>query len=91
LGPPAPPRHHPTVDVLFDITNSGLWMAYCHIAEYMRSGTISASPWPAGRNQPDNRAERRSAGGEPGAGASPVSTTSKTRKNVSADTPWRPQ
>jgi FtsP/CotA-like multicopper oxidase with cupredoxin domain len=27
-----------TVDILFDVTNPGLWMAHCHIAEHMQSG-----------------------------------------------------
>ena len=26
-----------TVDILFDVTNPGLWMAHCHIAEHMHS------------------------------------------------------
>jgi len=26
-----------TVDILFDVTNPGLWMAHCHIAEHMQS------------------------------------------------------
>jgi hypothetical protein len=25
-----------TVDILFDVTNPGLWMAHCHIAEHMQ-------------------------------------------------------
>jgi FtsP/CotA-like multicopper oxidase with cupredoxin domain len=29
-----------TVDILFDVTNPGLWMAHCHIAEHMQSGMI---------------------------------------------------
>ena len=28
------------VDILFDVTNPGLWMAHCHIAEHMRSGMM---------------------------------------------------
>ena len=28
------------VDILFDITNPGLWMAHCHIAEHMESGMM---------------------------------------------------
>ncbi len=27
-----------TVDILFDVTNPGLWMAHCHIPEHMASG-----------------------------------------------------
>jgi FtsP/CotA-like multicopper oxidase with cupredoxin domain len=29
-----------TVDILFDVTNHGLWMAHCHIAEHMQSGMM---------------------------------------------------
>jgi FtsP/CotA-like multicopper oxidase with cupredoxin domain len=29
-----------TVDLLFDVTNPGLWMAHCHIAEHMQSGMM---------------------------------------------------
>ena len=29
-----------TVDLLFDVTNPGLWMAHCHIAEHMHSGMM---------------------------------------------------
>jgi FtsP/CotA-like multicopper oxidase with cupredoxin domain len=29
-----------TVDILFDVTNPGLWMAHCHIAERMQSGMM---------------------------------------------------
>jgi FtsP/CotA-like multicopper oxidase with cupredoxin domain len=29
-----------TVDVLFDVSNPGLWMAHCHIAEHMQSGMM---------------------------------------------------
>jgi FtsP/CotA-like multicopper oxidase with cupredoxin domain len=29
-----------TVDILFDITNPGLWMAHCHIPEHMQSGMM---------------------------------------------------
>ncbi|MGY1831922.1 multicopper oxidase domain-containing protein [Geodermatophilus sp. SYSU D01180] len=29
-----------TVDVLLDVTNPGLWMAHCHIAEHMHSGMM---------------------------------------------------
>jgi FtsP/CotA-like multicopper oxidase with cupredoxin domain len=29
-----------TVDILFDVTNPGLWMAHCHIAEHMESGMM---------------------------------------------------
>jgi FtsP/CotA-like multicopper oxidase with cupredoxin domain len=29
-----------TVDLLFEVTNPGLWMAHCHIAEHMQSGMM---------------------------------------------------
>jgi FtsP/CotA-like multicopper oxidase with cupredoxin domain len=29
-----------TVDLLLDVTNPGLWMAHCHIAEHMHSGMM---------------------------------------------------
>jgi FtsP/CotA-like multicopper oxidase with cupredoxin domain len=29
-----------TVDLLFDVTHPGLWMAHCHIAEHMHSGMM---------------------------------------------------
>jgi FtsP/CotA-like multicopper oxidase with cupredoxin domain len=29
-----------TVDILFDVSNPGLWMARCHIAEHMQSGMM---------------------------------------------------
>jgi FtsP/CotA-like multicopper oxidase with cupredoxin domain len=29
-----------TVDVLLDVTNAGLWMAHCHIAEHAESGMM---------------------------------------------------
>lgn len=29
-----------TVDILFDVTNPGIWMAHCHIAEHMQSGMM---------------------------------------------------
>jgi FtsP/CotA-like multicopper oxidase with cupredoxin domain len=29
-----------TVDILFDVTNPGLWMAHCHIPEHMQSGMM---------------------------------------------------
>ena len=28
------------VDILFDVTNPGMWMAHCHIAEHMQSGMM---------------------------------------------------
>ena len=40
-----------TVDILFDVTQPGLWMGHCHIAEHMESGmmfsfTVARSPGP---------------------------------------------
>jgi FtsP/CotA-like multicopper oxidase with cupredoxin domain len=29
-----------TVDILVDVTNPGMWMAHCHIAEHMESGMM---------------------------------------------------
>ena len=29
-----------TVDILLDVTNPGLWMAHCHIAEQHESGMM---------------------------------------------------
>ena len=29
-----------TVDIVFDVSNPGLWMAHCHIAEHMQSGMM---------------------------------------------------
>jgi FtsP/CotA-like multicopper oxidase with cupredoxin domain len=29
-----------TVDLLFEVTHPGLWMAHCHIAEHMHSGMM---------------------------------------------------
>ena len=40
-----------TVDILFDVSNPGLWMAHCHIAEHMQSGmmfSFSVARQPAG-------------------------------------------
>ena len=28
------------VDIMFDVSNPGLWMAHCHIAEHMQSGMM---------------------------------------------------
>ena len=36
-----------TVDILFDVTNPGLWMAHCHIAEHMQSGMMFSFTVPA--------------------------------------------
>jgi FtsP/CotA-like multicopper oxidase with cupredoxin domain len=29
-----------TVDILLDVTNPGIWMAHCHIAEHHESGMM---------------------------------------------------
>ena len=29
-----------TIDILLDVTNPGLWMAHCHIAEHTESGMM---------------------------------------------------
>jgi FtsP/CotA-like multicopper oxidase with cupredoxin domain len=29
-----------TVDILLDVSNAGLWMAHCHIAEHHESGMM---------------------------------------------------
>ena len=29
-----------TVDILLDVTNPGLWMAHCHIAEHHEGGMM---------------------------------------------------
>jgi FtsP/CotA-like multicopper oxidase with cupredoxin domain len=33
-----------TVDVLLDVSNPGLWMAHCHIAEHIQSGMMFSFP-----------------------------------------------
>ena len=33
-------RRGQTVDILFDVTTPGIWMAHCHIAEHMHSGMM---------------------------------------------------
>jgi FtsP/CotA-like multicopper oxidase with cupredoxin domain len=38
-----------TVDILFDVTNPGLWMAHCHIPEHMASGMMFSFEVTAGR------------------------------------------
>ena len=35
-----PPRDRQSVDILFEVTNPGLWMAHCHIAEHHESGMM---------------------------------------------------
>ena len=41
-----------TVDILFDVTNPGLWMAHCHIAEHMQSGMMFSFIVDRGTNGP---------------------------------------
>jgi FtsP/CotA-like multicopper oxidase with cupredoxin domain len=31
---------HPMVDILLDVTNPGVWMAHCQIAEHHESGMM---------------------------------------------------
>ena len=33
-------RSGETVDILLEVTNPGLWMAHCHIAEHNQSGMM---------------------------------------------------
>ena len=47
-----------TVDILFDVTNPGLWMAHCHIAEHMQSGMMFSFTV-ARKERPDDRAQER--------------------------------
>lgn len=54
-----------TVDILFDVTNPGIWMAHCHIPEHMHSGmsfsfTVGAADRTIepGPTRPDNREPR---------------------------------
>src|SRR5262245_17362309 len=35
-----PSRAGETVDILLDVTNPGIWMAHCHIAEHHESGMM---------------------------------------------------
>ena len=49
-----------TVDILLDVTNVGLWMAHCHIAEHHESGMMfSFNVTPADGDAPSNDAERQ--------------------------------
>ena len=44
-----------TVDILLDVTNPGLWMAHCHIAEHHESGmmfSFHVDPSPRGDRVP---------------------------------------
>jgi hypothetical protein len=42
-----------TVDILFDVSNPGLWMAHCHIAEHLQSGMMFS--FNVARDEPGNR------------------------------------
>ena len=47
-------RSGQTVDVLLDVSNPGLWMAHCHIAEHAQSGmmfSFNVSRAEAGRSE----------------------------------------
>ena len=37
-------RSGETVDILLDVTNEGLWMAHCHIAEHNQAGMMFRFP-----------------------------------------------
>ena len=37
-------RPDQTVDILLDVSNPGLWMAHCHIAEHNQSGMMFSFP-----------------------------------------------
>jgi FtsP/CotA-like multicopper oxidase with cupredoxin domain len=37
-------RASETVDILFDVSNPGLWMAHCHIAEHNQAGMMFSFP-----------------------------------------------
>ena len=37
-------RSGETVDILLDVTNAGLWMAHCHIAEHNQAGMMFSFP-----------------------------------------------
>jgi len=52
-----------TVDILLDVTNPGLWMAHCHIAEHTESGmmfSFDVSPRSEGGKDAGASAPRRS-------------------------------
>ena len=49
-----------TVDILLDVTNPGIWMAHCHIAEHHESGMMfSFNVTPPAGHEPGCRSERR--------------------------------
>jgi FtsP/CotA-like multicopper oxidase with cupredoxin domain len=37
-------RSGETVDILLDVTNPGLWMAHCNIAEHNQAGMMFSFP-----------------------------------------------
>jgi hypothetical protein len=50
---------------LFDVTNPGLWMVHCHIAEHMQSGmmfsfTVAANAWATTRVHSSTHWQERS-------------------------------
>ena len=44
-----------TVDILLDVTNPGIWMAHCHIAEHHESGMMFSFHVDPSRSRPDDR------------------------------------
>jgi putative intracellular protease/amidase len=46
-------RSGQTVDILFGVSNPGLWMAHCHIAEHLQSGMMFS--FNVARGEPGNR------------------------------------
>ena len=68
------------VDILLDVSNPGLWMAHCHIAEHNQSGMMFSFNVARGRSRPDEprvrglaagRARHRRRPGRPGHGLPP--------------------
>lgn len=65
-------RDGQTADILFDVTNPGLWMSHCHIAEHIQSGMmlsfnvardLGGDSWRLGRG--DQRLRRPGGGSLP--------------------------
>ena len=52
-----------TVDILLDVSNPGLWMAHCHIAEHNQSGMMFSFNVARDRSRPD---DPRACGHAPG-------------------------
>jgi FtsP/CotA-like multicopper oxidase with cupredoxin domain len=42
-----------SIDILFDVSNPGPWMAHCHIAEHVQSGMMFS--FNVARGKPGNR------------------------------------